>query len=189
MATDLGPGSMSPVPIRARCRRWTPWGSRSGQSAPNRAGPRPHRFFRRLCAAGGVETPDSGADRPFAQAFRDPLRHGRRSAMRVQDFHGRPQAPNRRDRVVERRPAAGRGGRNPAHGPQQVVRRRLRALAWYAPCVYLTSYRRGGRVAEGAGLLNQYTGNRIEGSNPSLSANSLPLTPCANQSLIAIAFV
>jgi hypothetical protein len=33
--------------------------------------------------------------------------------------------------------------------------------------------RRGGRVAEGAGLLNQYTGNRIEGSNPSLSANFL----------------
>ncbi len=26
-------------------------------------------------------------------------------------------------------------------------------------------------MAEGAGLLNQYTGNRIEGSNPSLSAN------------------
>ena len=25
-------------------------------------------------------------------------------------------------------------------------------------------------MAEGAGLLNQYTGNRIEGSNPSLSA-------------------
>jgi hypothetical protein len=28
-------------------------------------------------------------------------------------------------------------------------------------------------VAEGAGLLNQYAGNRIEGSNPSLSANYL----------------
>jgi hypothetical protein len=28
-------------------------------------------------------------------------------------------------------------------------------------------------VAEGAGLLNQYAGNRIEGSNPSLSANCL----------------
>ena len=33
------------------------------------------------------------------------------------------------------------------------------------------SRRRGGRVAEGAGLLNQYAGNRIEGSNPSPSAN------------------
>ena len=31
---------------------------------------------------------------------------------------------------------------------------------------------KGGREAEGAGLLNQYTGNRIEGSNPSLSASS-----------------
>ena len=42
-------------------------------------------------------------------------------------------------------------------------------------CVYvITKFMgTGGRVAEGAGLLNQYTGNRIEGSNPSLSANSL----------------
>ena len=31
--------------------------------------------------------------------------------------------------------------------------------------------RRGGRVAEGTGLLNLHTGNRIEGSNPSLSAS------------------
>ena len=30
---------------------------------------------------------------------------------------------------------------------------------------------RGGREAEGAGLLNLYTGNGIEGSNPSLSTN------------------
>ena len=30
--------------------------------------------------------------------------------------------------------------------------------------------RRGGRVAEGARLERVYTGNRIEGSNPSLSA-------------------
>jgi hypothetical protein len=30
--------------------------------------------------------------------------------------------------------------------------------------------RRGGRVVEGASLENWYTGNRIEGSNPSLSA-------------------
>ena len=30
---------------------------------------------------------------------------------------------------------------------------------------------RAGRVAEGAPLLRVYTGNRIEGSNPSLSAN------------------
>ena len=32
--------------------------------------------------------------------------------------------------------------------------------------------RRGGRVAEGARLERVYTGNRIEGSNPSLSATS-----------------
>ena len=38
------------------------------------------------------------------------------------------------------------------------------------------SRRRGGRVAEGAGLLNQYTGNRIEGSNPSPSANNVMKT-------------
>ena len=31
-------------------------------------------------------------------------------------------------------------------------------------------FRRAGRVAEGAPLLRVYTGNRIEGSNPSLSA-------------------
>ncbi len=31
-------------------------------------------------------------------------------------------------------------------------------------------------MAEGAGLLNQYTGNRIEGSNPSPSANFSYLT-------------
>jgi hypothetical protein len=31
-------------------------------------------------------------------------------------------------------------------------------------------FRKGGREAEGAGLLNQYTGNRIQGSNPCLSA-------------------
>ena len=31
---------------------------------------------------------------------------------------------------------------------------------------------RSGRVAEGAGLLNQYTGNRIVGSNPTSSATS-----------------
>ena len=31
--------------------------------------------------------------------------------------------------------------------------------------------RRGGRVAEGARLESVYTGNRIEGSNPSLSAS------------------
>ena len=30
--------------------------------------------------------------------------------------------------------------------------------------------RRGGRVVEGARLESVYTGNRIEGSNPSLSA-------------------
>ena len=29
-------------------------------------------------------------------------------------------------------------------------------------------------MAEGAGLLNQYAGNRIEGSNPSLSASFSP---------------
>ena len=42
-------------------------------------------------------------------------------------------------------------------------------------CVYvITKFMgTGGRVAEGAGLLNQYAGNRIEGSNPSPSANSL----------------
>ena len=34
---------------------------------------------------------------------------------------------------------------------------------------------RGGRVAEGAPLLREYTGDRIEGSNPFLSA-SRPLT-------------
>ena len=32
---------------------------------------------------------------------------------------------------------------------------------------------RGGRAAEGAGLLNQYTGNCITGSNPVLSANPI----------------
>jgi hypothetical protein len=43
-----------------------------------------------------------------------------------------------------------------------------------------TPRRRGGRVAEGAGLLNQYAGNRIEGSNPSLSANISLKTPFRN---------
>jgi hypothetical protein len=33
--------------------------------------------------------------------------------------------------------------------------------------------RRGGRVAEGARLESVYTGNRIVGSNPTPSANSL----------------
>ena len=33
--------------------------------------------------------------------------------------------------------------------------------------------RRGGRVVEGARLESVYTGNRIEGSNPSLSAINL----------------
>ena len=32
--------------------------------------------------------------------------------------------------------------------------------------------RRGGRVVEGARLESVYTGNRIEGSNPSLSATN-----------------
>ncbi len=40
------------------------------------------------------------------------------------------------------------------------IRREARHSSW-----------RDGRVAEGAGLLNQYTGNRIVGSNPTLSAN------------------
>lgn len=34
----------------------------------------------------------------------------------------------------------------------------------------LPGARRGGRVAEGTGLLNLHTGNRIEGSNPFPSA-------------------
>ena len=32
---------------------------------------------------------------------------------------------------------------------------------------------RRGRVVDGDGLLNHYTGNRIEGSNPSVSASTL----------------
>jgi hypothetical protein len=35
----------------------------------------------------------------------------------------------------------------------------------------LVASRRGGRVVEGARLESVYTGNRIEGSNPSPSAN------------------
>ena len=36
---------------------------------------------------------------------------------------------------------------------------------------------RDGRVAEGDGLLNRYTGNRIGGSNPPLSATSRRSVP------------
>ena len=36
---------------------------------------------------------------------------------------------------------------------------------------FLGTSRRGGRVAEGARLESVYTGDRIEGSNPSPSAN------------------
>src|SRR5262249_40777734 len=38
---------------------------------------------------------------------------------------------------------------------------------------YPAAARRGGREAEGAGLVNLCTGNCTEGSNPSLSANAL----------------
>ena len=36
---------------------------------------------------------------------------------------------------------------------------------------------RDGRVAEGTALLRRHTGNRIEGSNPSLSAKLLMMRP------------
>ena len=39
--------------------------------------------------------------------------------------------------------------------------------------LYTLCLRRGGRVVEGAALEKQYAGNRIEGSNPSLSASLL----------------
>ena len=39
---------------------------------------------------------------------------------------------------------------------------------------YPAAARRGGREAEGAGLLNLCTGNCTEGSNPSLSASKRP---------------
>lgn len=44
----------------------------------------------------------------------------------------------------------------------------IRALSWSC-----------GREAEGAGLLNQYTRKGIEGSNPSGSATTLPVTSFA----------
>jgi hypothetical protein len=45
-------------------------------------------------------------------------------------------------------------------------------------------------VVEGAALEKQYVGNRIEGSNPSLSAkkNNLPTTGCFSYFLFAIFF-
>ena len=36
--------------------------------------------------------------------------------------------------------------------------------------MYMIEVRTGGRVVEGTGLENRHTSNRIEGSNPSLSA-------------------
>jgi hypothetical protein len=41
-------------------------------------------------------------------------------------------------------------------------------------------------VAEGAGLLNQYTGNRIEGSNPSPSANVIILREIERRGQLAV---
>ena len=41
------------------------------------------------------------------------------------------------------------------------------------PCDCIRDHGRGGRVVEGARLERVYTGNRIEGSNPSLSATCL----------------
>jgi hypothetical protein len=47
----------------------------------------------------------------------------------------------------------------------------LRFLLSRAPrSITLNQIRRGGRAVEGARLESVYTGNRIEGSNPSLSA-------------------
>ena len=49
--------------------------------------------------------------------------------------------------------------------------------------------RRGGRVAEGARLESVYAGNRIEGSNPSPSANPLKhyLTPDLESQIVTLA--
>ena len=59
-----------------------------------------------------------------------------------------------------------------ADGPYIVRDFRLRNCA---------GIRRGGRVAEGARLERVYTGNRIEGSNPSLSASDLREIPSEGQ--------
>src|SRR6185312_10782120 len=59
---------------------------------------------------------------------------------------------------------AGLGGRLKAQ------KRALRASSCNKACAIDENWR-GGRVAEGARLESVYTGNRIEGSNPSLSAS------------------
>ena len=51
--------------------------------------------------------------------------------------------------------------------------RRLRPLEKCRARGHEMAHRRGGRVAEGARLESVYTGNRIVGSNPTLSANFL----------------
>src|ERR1700726_988495 len=61
-----------------------------------------------------------------------------------------------------------RGRRRPGNCPVP------RGLSRRGPSLYCARrVRRGGRVAEGARLESVYTGNRIVGSNPTLSANAL----------------
>ena len=48
---------------------------------------------------------------------------------------------------------------------------RAGAIAFQANLGHSDKERRGGRAAEGSGLLNRHTVKRIEGSNPSLSAS------------------
>ena len=50
------------------------------------------------------------------------------------------------------------------------------------------SFRRGGRAAEGARLESVYTGNRIEGSNPSPSANKPPKPLISSDNLRVFSF-
>jgi hypothetical protein len=54
--------------------------------------------------------------------------------------------------------------------------RRQVGLSRPLPSLYCARFQswRGGRVAEGARLESVYTGNRIVGSNPTLSANAFP---------------
>ncbi len=94
-------------------------------------------------------------------------------APRVWRFGRSPASRNRptMKRTRVRRPAQSfsrarplRTPGPPRHRPRVVTR---------ATLAILRSIRRGGRAAEGARLESVYTGNRIEGSNPSPSASCI----------------
>jgi hypothetical protein len=101
----------------------------------------------------------AGAGRSTKAAF--VLAFGKRSTR----WSALPAAwPDRRDAVAGRRPQ--RQVRTPAKGSRWPSTRPAQPAG-------VKAMRRGGRVVEGARLERVYTGNRIKGSNPFLSASRL----------------